>query len=86
MKFFTTPNSKNIIAILRIVTIEKSELTFFLTLYFHDLMNIIKNLEFRKANMFQKQLKSDIAKITNNNKIFVSAGKSRNTYMLQQEK
>ena len=86
MEFFTTPNSKNIIAILRIVTIEKSELTFFLTLYFHDLMNIIKNLEFRKANMFQKQLKSDIEKITNNNKIFVSAGKSRNTYMLQQEK
>ena len=85
MEFFTTPNSKNIIAILRIVTIEKSELTFFLTLYFHDLMNIIKNLEFRKANMFQKKLKSDIEKITNNNKIFVSAGKSRNTYMLQQE-
>ena len=85
MKFFTTPNSKNIIAILCIVTIEKSELTFFLTLYFHDLMNIIKNLEFRKANMFQKQLKSDIEKIKNNNKIFVSADKSRNTYMLQQE-
>ena len=85
MEFFTTPNSKNIIAILRIVTIEKSELTFFLTLYFHDLMNIIKNLEFRKANMFQKQLKSDIEKIKNNNKIFVSADKSRNTYMLQQE-
>ena len=85
MKFFTTPNSKNIIAILRIVTIEKSELTFFQTLHFHDLMNIIKNLEFRKANMFQKQLKSDIEKIKNNNKIFVSADKSRNTYMLQKE-
>ena len=85
MEFFTTPNSKNIIAILRIVTIEKSELTFFLTLHFHDLMNILKNLEFRKANMFQKQLKSDIEKIKNNNKIFVSADKSRNTYMLQQE-
>ena len=28
MKFFTTPNSKNIIATLRIVAIEKSELTF----------------------------------------------------------
>ena len=28
MEFFTTPNSKNIIATLRIVTIEKSELTF----------------------------------------------------------
>ena len=36
MKFFTTPNSKNIIATLRIVTIEKSELTFLLILYFHD--------------------------------------------------
>ena len=30
-----TPNSKNIIATLRIVTIEKSELTFLLALYFH---------------------------------------------------
>ena len=37
MKFFTTPNSKNIIATLRIVTIEKSELTFLLILYFHDM-------------------------------------------------
>ena len=36
MKFFTTPNSKNIIATLRIVTIEKSELTFLLILYFHS--------------------------------------------------
>ena len=35
MKFFTTPNSKNIIATLRIVTIEKSELAFLLILYFH---------------------------------------------------
>ena len=33
MKFFTTPNSKNIIATLYIVTIEKSEFTFLL--YFH---------------------------------------------------
>ena len=30
-------------------------------------------------------MKSDIEKIKNNNKIFVSAEKSRNTYMLQQE-
>ena len=37
MEFFTTPNSKNIIATLRIVTIEKSELTFLLILYFHAL-------------------------------------------------
>ena len=34
--------------------------------------------------MFQEQLKSDIKQIKNN-KIFVSADKSRNTYMLQQE-
>ena len=36
MKFFTTPNSKNIIATLCIVTIEKAELTFLLILYSHD--------------------------------------------------
>ena len=36
MEFFTTPNSKNIIATLRIVRIEKSELTFALMLYLHD--------------------------------------------------
>ena len=35
MIFFTTPNSKNIIPTLRIVKIEKSELTFLLILYFH---------------------------------------------------
>ena len=38
MKFFTTLNSKKIIATLRIVTIvtiEESELTFLLILYFH---------------------------------------------------
>ena len=46
-----------------------------------DLMNMRKNLEFRKANnvVFQEQLKSDIEQIKNNNKIFVSADKSRNT-------
>ena len=36
--FFTTPNSKNIIATLRIVIIEKSELVFFLILHFHALL------------------------------------------------
>ena len=39
MKFFTTPNSKNIIVTLRIVTIEKSVLAFLLILYFHANMN-----------------------------------------------
>ena len=37
MKFYTTPNSKNIIATLGIVTIEKSELTFLLIIYFHGI-------------------------------------------------
>ena len=39
LKFFTTPSSKNIIATLRIVTIEKHELTF-LILYFHALTQV----------------------------------------------
>ena len=34
MNFFTTPNSKITIAVLRVVTIEKSELTF-LILHIH---------------------------------------------------
>ena len=36
MKFFTIPSSKNIIATLRIVTIETPELTFHLILYFQE--------------------------------------------------
>ena len=44
MKFFTTPNSKNIIATLRIVTIEKSELAFLLILYFHGYSQVIRML------------------------------------------
>ena len=35
MEFFTTPNSKNIIATLRIVKKEKSDLTIFLILHFY---------------------------------------------------
>ena len=42
MKFFTTSSSKNIIATLRIVTIEISELTFLLILYFHVLRYSMK--------------------------------------------
>ena len=42
--------------------------------------------EFRKVNIvFQEQLNCDIKRIKNNNKIFVSADKSRKTYTLQQE-
>ena len=52
-----------------------------------NLINMIKNIELRKVNnVFQEQLKRDIEQIKNNNKTFVSAGKCRNTYMLQQEK
>ena len=40
MKLFTTPNLKNIIATLHIVTIEKSELTFLHLLYFYDVNDI----------------------------------------------
>ena len=40
MNFFATPNSKNIIATLHIVTIEKSELTLLLVLYFHSMNNL----------------------------------------------
>ena len=39
MKVFTTPNSKNIISTLRITTIEESEFTFLLILYFHEQTN-----------------------------------------------
>ena len=39
MKLFTTPNSKNVIANLRIVTTEKSEFTFLLILYFYDIID-----------------------------------------------
>ena len=39
MKFFTTPNSKNLIATLRIVTTEKFELIFLLMLYFHSFLH-----------------------------------------------
>ena len=52
MEFFTTPNSKNLIATLRIVTIEKSELTFILILYFHDLGKQKK----RNDNNYTKRL------------------------------
>ena len=40
MNFFATPNSKNTIATLHIVTIEKSELTLLLVLYFHSMNNL----------------------------------------------
>ena len=47
MKFFTTPNSKSVIATLHIVTIEKSKLTFLLILYFHGPGTLISDRETR---------------------------------------
>ena len=64
MEFFTTPNSKNVIATLRIITIEKSELTFLLILYFHDQMNmkdlpeIMKTKRIKLQNIVQKKIKT----------------------------
>ena len=51
MKFFRTPNSKNIIATLRIVTIAKSELAFLLIFYLDGIMlpSIFENTQ----NMFE---------------------------------
>ena len=44
------------------------------------LMIMIKNLKFGKVNnVLQEQLKSDIEQTKNNNKVFVSADKCRNT-------
>ena len=44
------------------------------------LMIMIKNLKFGKVNnVVQEQLKSDIEQTKNNNKVFVSADKCRNT-------
>ena len=46
MKCFTTPNSKNINATLRMITIEKSELAFLLILYFRGMLHDFKNMSF----------------------------------------
>ena len=56
-----TRNSKNIITTLRIVTIEKSELTFFLILYFHGFIKIIKADLYDTCNViFPCQLRSGL--------------------------
>ena len=46
MKYFTTPNSKNIIATLHIVTIGKSELAFLIILYFYGQTQSLSNFFF----------------------------------------
>ena len=57
MKFFATPNSKNIIVTLRIVTIEKSGLTFLLMLHFHG------NLFFLNKNYFTVTMSILVGKV-----------------------
>ena len=56
MNVFTTPSSKSIIATLRIVTIEMSELTFLLILYFHGLhISEMKSLPGMDKNLFKHE-------------------------------
>ena len=55
MKFFTTSNSKNKIATLRIVTIEKSELTLLLILHIHG---VRKKSDLHYSYIFVKTLKN----------------------------
>ena len=80
MKFFTTPNSKNLIATLRIVTLEKHELTFLLILYFHDRLNmgIEENLEIESNGIFsdkavfeQRKFSYPFQSLIYNNVVFI---------------
>ena len=53
MKFFTTPNSKNIIATVHIVTTKNFELAFLLMLYFHDYTSAFyAELSYKRNNKF----------------------------------
>ena len=53
MKLFTTRNSKNIIATLPIVALEKSELTFLLILNFHVFkgLSVVSDLRVRLESL-----------------------------------
>ena len=45
----------------------------------NDVMNVIKNLEFKKVNSeFQSNLRNDIRQIRRSNNLFISEHKSRN--------
>ena len=51
----------------------------------NNLLLMIKNIEFRKINKsFQERLSNDIKQIKNNDKVLISANKSRNAYKLDQ--
>ena len=52
----------------------------------NDMMQMVKNIQFRKINNnFQQILKKDIKMIKSNNKVFVPADKSRNIYKLEND-
>ena len=47
----------------------------------NDMMDMIKNLEFKRVNNeFQSNLRNDIRQIRRSNNLFISADKSRNIY------
>ena len=60
MDFFTTHNSKNAIATLRIVTVEKSELTFVLILYFHAQINLFLGSQQADVNLASYAFKKPV--------------------------
>ena len=50
----------------------------------NDMMDMIKNLEFKKVNNeFQSNLRNDIRQIRKSNNLFVSADKSRHIYTVR---
>ena len=62
LKFFTTSNSKYIIATLRIVTIEKPELSFLLILSFHAICSIFKGVQGKAQRNCKRKKKKKTAK------------------------
>ena len=51
-----------------------------------DLMLMIKNIEFRNvSNTFQDQLRNDISKIRNTEKVIIPADKTRNLYKMEKD-
>ena len=51
----------------------------------NDMMDMIKNLEFKRVNNeFQSNLRNDIRQIHQSNNLFVSADKSRNIYKVSE--
>ncbi|MCP3852632.1 MAG: hypothetical protein GY694_20755, partial [Gammaproteobacteria bacterium] len=50
----------------------------------HDLTHLISNLEYsNKKTAFQKQLERDVKDINNSNKVYVSADKTNNVYLVE---